>query len=58
MNTSANTIVSRHTTSEGIVVWSRCACGRLQMVLVPHGSDGRGLAAGGHDIRCTHPMPA
>ncbi|MEU1791640.1 hypothetical protein ABZ553_38360 [Streptomyces sparsogenes] len=53
MNNSANTIVSRHTTSEGVVVWSRCACGRLQMVLVPLGSDGRALAAGGHDIRCT-----
>ncbi|WP_049578047.1 hypothetical protein [Streptomyces sp. SBT349] len=28
--------VSRHTTSEGTVVWSRCpACGRLRMVLAP-----------------------
>lgn len=52
MNT--NTIVSQHTTSEGIVVWSRCACGRLQMVLVPYGIDGKGLAAGGHDIQCPH----
>jgi DNA-directed RNA polymerase subunit RPC12/RpoP len=55
MDTDTNTIVSRHTTSEGVVVWSRCAvCGRLQMALVPYGVDGKGLAAGGHDIRCPH----
>ncbi|WP_181763769.1 hypothetical protein [Streptomyces albidus (ex Kaewkla and Franco 2022)] len=54
MNTNANTIVSLHTTSEGVVVWSRCSCGRLQMVLVPSGFDGKGLAAGGHDIQCPH----
>jgi hypothetical protein len=23
-------IVSRHLTSEGVITWSRCACGRLQ----------------------------
>ncbi|MGH3313591.1 MAG: hypothetical protein ACRDP3_23905 [Streptomyces sp.] len=54
MNTNTNTIVSRHATSEGVVVWSRCVCGRLQMVLVPIGIGGRGLAAGGHDIQCPH----
>lgn len=54
MNTNTNTIVSRHTTSEGVVVWSRCACGRLQMVLVPYGIDGKGLAAGRHDTQCPH----
>ncbi|GAB3969098.1 hypothetical protein GCM10029978_039760 [Actinoallomurus acanthiterrae] len=52
MRTDTNTIVSRHTTSEGVVVWRRCACGRLQMALVPYGIGGKGLAAGGHDIRC------
>ncbi|MFD7312772.1 hypothetical protein [Streptomyces sp. NPDC059883] len=56
-NTSISTVVSRHTTSEGVVVWTRCACGRLQMVLRPHGIDHKGLAAGGHDIRCPHPRP-
>ncbi|MER7789840.1 hypothetical protein [Streptomyces sp. NPDC097640] len=54
MNTKTNTIVSRHTTSKGVVVWSRCACGRLQMALVPFDIDGKGLAAGGHDIQCPH----
>ncbi|MBB5934959.1 hypothetical protein [Streptomyces zagrosensis] len=54
MNTHSNTIVSQHTTSEGLVVWSRCGCGRLQMVLVPNGSNGRGLTAGGHDVQCPH----
>jgi hypothetical protein len=24
-------VVSRHVTSEGMIVWSRCACGRLQV---------------------------
>jgi hypothetical protein len=24
-------VVSRHVTSEGTIVWSRCACGRLQV---------------------------
>jgi hypothetical protein len=24
-------IVSRHVTSEGVITWSRCACGRLQV---------------------------
>ncbi|WP_212910389.1 hypothetical protein [Streptomyces sp. TS71-3] len=52
MNTDTSTVVSRHTTSEGVVVWSRCACGRLQMALVPYGTDGRALVAGRHDIRC------
>ncbi|MFF8945991.1 hypothetical protein ACF1A5_27705 [Streptomyces sp. NPDC014864] len=54
MDTNTNTIVSRHTTSESAVDWSCCACGRFQMVLVPYGTDGKGLAAGGHDIQCPH----
>jgi hypothetical protein len=24
-------VVSRHVTSEGVIIWSRCACGRLQV---------------------------
>jgi hypothetical protein len=24
-------VVSRHQTSEGTIIWSRCACGRLQV---------------------------
>ncbi|WP_433462757.1 hypothetical protein [Spirillospora sp. CA-128828] len=40
-----NTLVSRHLTSDGIVVWTRCACGRLRMDLVPTGG-GPGLVAG------------
>lgn len=27
------TIISRHATSEGVVVYSRCACGRLRATL-------------------------
>ncbi|WP_433336308.1 hypothetical protein [Spirillospora sp. CA-294931] len=45
--TQSNRMLSKHTTSEGVVVWSRCACGRLRMDLVPYGADGRRLAAGG-----------
>ncbi|MFE2180989.1 hypothetical protein [Streptomyces sp. NPDC059455] len=52
MNTDTHTIVSRHNTSEGVVVWSRCACGRLQMVLIPYGTGGKGLTAGGHGFQC------
>ncbi|QXJ20593.1 hypothetical protein AGRA3207_001330 [Actinomadura graeca] len=37
--------LSRHLTSEGVVVWSRCACGRLRMDLVPHAA-GRPISAG------------
>ncbi|EFL27168.1 hypothetical protein SSOG_06882 [Streptomyces himastatinicus ATCC 53653] len=51
MCTDTSTIVSRHTTTEGVVVWSRCACGRLRMRLVPYGIDGKALAAGGHGAR-------
>lgn len=54
MNTDTNTIVSRHITSEGVVLWSRCACGRLQMALVPYVIDDKGLTAGGHVIQCPH----
>ncbi|MEU6573524.1 hypothetical protein [Streptomyces sp. NPDC046805] len=52
MHMDTDTIVSRHITSEGVVVWSRCACGRLRMTLVPYGTDGKGLAAGGHANQC------
>ncbi|GAA4242229.1 hypothetical protein GCM10022254_74490 [Actinomadura meridiana] len=40
-----STTLSRHLTSDGIVVWTRCACGRLRMDLVPNGG-GRPLTAG------------
>ncbi|MFC4052009.1 hypothetical protein ACFOY4_20155 [Actinomadura syzygii] len=40
-----NTILSRHLTSDGVVVWIRCACGRLRMDLVPN-AGGRPLTAG------------
>ncbi|WP_169513850.1 hypothetical protein [Actinomadura flavalba] len=39
-------ILSRHSTSEGTVVWSRCDCGRLHMVLVPYDTARRPLTAG------------
>jgi hypothetical protein len=39
------TVVSRHLTSEGVVLWTRCSCGRLRMDLVPHGH-ARPLTAG------------
>ncbi|WP_169809308.1 hypothetical protein [Actinomadura chibensis] len=40
-----NTILSRHLTSDGVVVWVRCACGRLRMELLPN-AGGRPLTAG------------
>ncbi|WP_165967030.1 hypothetical protein [Actinomadura sp. 7K507] len=40
-----NTLVSRHLTSDGVVVWTRCACGRLRMDLVPN-AGGTPLTAG------------
>ncbi|MFA1545566.1 hypothetical protein [Actinomadura chokoriensis] len=40
-----NTLVSRHLTSDGVVVWTRCACGRLRMDLVPT-AGAPGLTAG------------
>ncbi|WP_165959183.1 hypothetical protein [Actinomadura sp. KC345] len=40
-----NTVVSRHLTSDGVVVWTRCACGRLRMDLIPH-EGGASLTAG------------
>lgn len=43
---SQNTIISRHTTSQGVVTWSRCVCGRLQMSMTSY--DGKTLTAGGH----------
>ncbi|WP_344587094.1 hypothetical protein [Actinomadura vinacea] len=48
--TSTGKIVSSHPTSDGVVVWSRCACGRLRMTLVPYDPSpdggGRRLTAG------------
>ncbi|QKW37640.1 hypothetical protein HUT06_29525 [Actinomadura sp. NAK00032] len=43
--TQNSTLVSRHLTSEGVVLWTRCSCGRLRMDLVPHGDAPR-LTAG------------
>ncbi|GAA0559510.1 MULTISPECIES: hypothetical protein [Actinomadura] len=43
--TQRNTTLSRHVTSEGIVVWTRCACGRLRMDLLPT-AGGAPLTAG------------
>lgn len=40
-----NTVVSRHVTSDGVVIWTRCACGRLRMDLIPEGRAPR-LTAG------------
>ncbi|WP_158581633.1 hypothetical protein [Actinomadura spongiicola] len=40
-----STTLSRHHTSEGVVVWTRCGCGRLRMDLVPTGG-ARPLTAG------------
>lgn len=40
-----NTVVSRHLTSDGVVVWTRCACGRLRMDLIPR-AGARGVTAG------------
>lgn len=31
-------VLSRHTTSEGIVSWTRCACGAVQLRLRRHGT--------------------
>ena len=31
-------IVSRHVTSEGVVIYSRCACGEMQVRLQPYGT--------------------
>ncbi|MFB4317033.1 hypothetical protein [Actinomadura sp. 21ATH] len=50
--TATEKIVSRHATSSGIVVWSRCACGRLRMTLVPYDGGGRRLVAGGRCPGC------
>lgn len=47
------TLVSRHTTSEGVVVWMRCTrCGQPRMLLQPHAPSGGYLAAGHHLSRC------
>ncbi|MFC5754137.1 hypothetical protein [Actinomadura rugatobispora] len=53
---STEKIVSRHATSDGIVVWSRCACGRLRMTLIPYDpspcGQERRLTAGGRCPEC------
>ncbi|WP_168221300.1 hypothetical protein [Actinomadura sp. WMMA1423] len=51
------TLVSRHLTSDGVVTWTRCACGRLRMDLVPSGG-GQGLAAGPCPHRAVSPRRA
>lgn len=30
-------VVSRHATSEGVVTYSRCACGEMRVTLRPYG---------------------
>jgi hypothetical protein len=34
----ADTVLSRHTTSTGTLVWTRCACGALQARFHPYGT--------------------
>ncbi|MDL4774891.1 MULTISPECIES: hypothetical protein [Thermomonosporaceae] len=46
-------LISRHTTSDGVVVWSRCACGRLRMVRVPYSADGERLSAAARTRPCS-----
>ncbi|MWK37761.1 hypothetical protein GEV43_29390 [Actinomadura sp. J1-007] len=53
----AGTLLSRHTTSEGVVVWSRCACGRLRMDLVPYTPGTERLSASSCP-RCATPLTA
>ncbi|MFD7509830.1 hypothetical protein ACFV5N_10870 [Streptomyces sp. NPDC059853] len=61
MTTSAQrsdqTVISRHLTSEGTVVWTRDAEGRPRMTLYPHTPGARPVTAGGRggtggDTRC------
>jgi hypothetical protein len=40
-------VVSRHTTSEGVVSWMRCTCGALQARFRPYGRTERVVASGG-----------
>jgi hypothetical protein len=48
-----HTEVSRHRTSEGLVIWCRCtACGRLRALLVPDSPDTRPAAAGTRTLGC------
>lgn len=47
------TVLSRHTTSDGIVVWVRCdRCLRASMLLRPLAPSGTPIAAGHHEYRC------
>ncbi|WP_433462308.1 hypothetical protein [Spirillospora sp. CA-128828] len=41
-------VLSRHLTSDGVVTYTRCACGRLQM-RVRRFEPGAAVAAAGHD---------
>ncbi|MBL1066977.1 hypothetical protein [Streptomyces sp. 7-21] len=47
--------LSRHRVSGGLVVWSRCSCGRLRMAYAPDDPDPAGerpLTAGGGTPGC------
>lgn len=47
------TVVSRHNTSDGVVIWMRCSrCEQPRMALLPYGPSGSSLAAGHHLSRC------
>lgn len=41
----ASTVLSRHLTSEGLVVYSLCGCGSVEMRLVPYHPDGPARSA-------------
>lgn len=48
--TGAGRELSRHSTSEGVVVWVRCSCGAFQARVRPEGeSTEQVVAAGGPD---------
>lgn len=42
-------VASRHRTTEGVVVYARCVCGRLRVWVEPHGGAARRLVIGGTD---------
>ncbi|MFI2026682.1 hypothetical protein [Streptomyces buecherae] len=46
-------VVSRHRTTEGVVVYARCVCGRLRVWVEPRGGAARRLVIGGTDA----PLP-
>jgi hypothetical protein len=47
LRTHAVQILSRHTTSDGVVVYSECICGRLEARLYPVGNEATVVAQGG-----------